>query len=263
MNLPIYVIDAFSKKPFAGNPAAVVPLDSAGQISDQARASIAEEMKHAETAYLAPRGGNEFDLRWFTPAVEVDLCGHATLASAHILWETARVADGAPIAFFTRSGKLTATRDGEKIVLDFPAEPVEPSALPFQVACLPAMVFSGRNRMDWFVEVESAAELRSLEPNFAEIERLGMRGLIVTSRGDEGYDFVSRFFAPQAGVPEDPVTGSAHCALAAYWAAKLGKDRMQAFQASERGGEVGVRLAGTRVELSGHAVTVLQGQLRL
>jgi len=259
VELPIYVVDAFTSEPFRGNPAGVCPL-GAQTLPDELMARIAGEMKHAETAYLRSRDEpDQFDLRWFTPAVEVDLCGHATLASAHLLWEIG-AAQG-DITFHTRSGALGATRNGDRIALDFPAKMVEPKPLSGPLPGTDKALFTGVNKMDWLVELGSEAEVRSFQPDFEAITRLGMRGLIVTGKGDSGYDFVSRFFAPQCGIPEDPVTGSAHCALAPYWAPKLGKTRMKAFQASERGGEVGVEIVGDRVALFGQAVTVLSGRL--
>lgn len=221
--------------------------------------SVAAEMRHAETAFLL-RVGDGFGLRWFTPTTEVDLCGHATLASAHVLWETGRVNRDEPIRFQTRSGILTARFD-QRIVLDFPSIGPSNAQLPHPVAGLQPL-WTGTNQMDWFIEIASELELRHYQPDFTEIESLGLRGLIVTAASPHEFDFVSRFFAPQSGVPEDPVTGSAHCCLAPYWSGKLDKTKMIAHQASARGGVVGVELKGQRVELSGDAVTVLGGVLR-
>ena len=238
MRLPVYVVNAFASQPFKGNPAAVVPLGSADQIDDETRASIAAEMKHAETAYVVLRDEpNHYNLRWFTPSVEVALCGHATLASAHALWSTG--VEG-PLFFHTKSGVLTARRGAERIILSFPAYDVTAAELPFAPSFLSRPVFVGKYSFDWFVELESPEDVRRLVPDFAEIERMGLRGLLVTAKGDGGYDCVSRFFAPQSGIPEDPATGSTHCALGPYWSAKLCKQELLCYQASQRGGEVGV-----------------------
>jgi predicted PhzF superfamily epimerase YddE/YHI9 len=261
VTLPIYVVDAFASKPFTGNPAGVCPLESAF-LDEATMFGIAAEMKHAETAFLVPRPeAANYDLRWFTPTVEVDLCGHATLASAHVLWETGAVDIDQIITFHTKSGPLTAER-GEGIQLDFPAEPVEAAPLPRSLSFVNGFVNSGKNRLDWLIEFESEDQVRQLSPNFDEIESMGLRGLVVTAPGRD-YDFVSRFFAPQSGIPEDPVTGSAHCGLTPYWSQKLGKNKMRAFQASPRGGEVGVELRGDRALLSGNAITVLRGSFKL
>jgi predicted PhzF superfamily epimerase YddE/YHI9 len=257
MAVPIYVVDAFTDRAFGGNPAGVCLLDS--YPDDAWMQSVAAEMRHAETAFLVPQGA-DYQLRWFTPTVEVDLCGHATLASAHTLFE--RGDAGEAVRFHTRSGILTAARAGAGIELDFPAETPHPEALPFPPTCLGEPVWTGRNRMDWFVQLSSAAEVRALQPDFTELAKLGLRGLIVTARDETGeYDFVSRGFFPQSGVDEDPVTGSAHCAFAPFWAERLGKTAMTGYQASPRGGVVGVEVVGDRVKLRGRAVTVLAGSL--
>ncbi len=245
--LPIYLVDAFADEPFSGNPAGVVPLE--GPLDDATMANIAMEMNQAETAFVLPGG----TLRWFTPTVEVDLCGHATLAAAHVLWE--RGAQGR-LRFETRSGVLIAERRSDGIALDFPAEP--PIAAP--IPLFPNALWTGRNRMDWFVQLADEEAVRELKPNLAAIAALGMRGLIVTA-GGSGFDFVSRCFFPQSGVDEDPVTGSAHCALASFWAEHLGKTEMVGYQASRRGGTVRVELRGDRVILQGCAVTTLRGEL--
>jgi len=225
---------------------------------------VAAEMNLAETAFLL-RGDDGFSLRWFTPAVEVDLCGHATLASAHALWSENLLPSNETARFHTRSGLLTATREGDLIELDFPATPNAAEEAPaglLESLGVANPVYVGRNKFDYLVEVGSEDELRALDPNHASLRKIKVRGVIVTSRGANGkYDFVSRFFAPGSGVDEDPVTGSAHCALAPYWSAKLGKSDFNAYQASPRGGELRVRLAGDRVKLAGHAVTVLRGEL--
>lgn len=256
----IFQVDAFTARPFAGNPAAVCLLEQpAGASWMQA---CAAEMNLSETAFLHPRPDGAYDLRWFTPAVEVDLCGHATLASAHILWETGALAADSVARFHTRSGMLSAVRQDDWIEMDFPAKPAEPvSAPPGLLAALGADAVSvSRNQFDYLVEVATEHAVRALEPDFARLARVPVRGVIVTARGAE-YDFVSRFFAPASGVAEDPVTGSAHCCLGPYWAARLGRTRFTAFQASRRGGIVRVALAGERVLLAGQAVTVFRGEL--
>lgn len=255
-------IDAFTDAPFRGNPAAVVFLD--GRAPDDAwMQNVAAEMNLAETAYLQRRD-DDWSLRWFTPAVEVDLCGHATLASAHALWEEGRLPLAETARFQTRSGLLTATRDGEWIELDFPATPVEPDKPTHDLldGLGISPTFVGRTRFDYFLEVATEEEVRMLEPDLAHLRRVPARGVIVTSRATtSGYDVISRFFAPQSGVDEDPVTGSAHCALAPYWAPRFGRNDLTAYQASRRGGTVRVTLAGDRVRLGGKAVTVLRGEL--
>lgn len=226
--------------------------------------NVAKEMNLAETAFLV-RQRDGYDLRWFTPAVEVDLCGHATLASAHVLWEEGHLPSTAQARFHTKSGLLTADRRGDWIELDFPATRAEPAPPP--AGLLEGLGvqprFVGRTRFDYLVEVDSESTVRRLDPDLGAISRVDARGVIVTSRANENsdHDFVSRFFAPQSGVPEDHVTGSAHCALAPYWSAKLGKPELVGYQASARGGVVRVRVQGERVHLGGQAVTVLRGEL--
>jgi PhzF family phenazine biosynthesis protein len=220
-------------------------------------------MNLSETAYLF-RQDDAWSLRWFTPAVEVVLCGHATLASAHVLWQDGHLAPDAQARFDTKSGRLTADRKGDWIEMDFPAEPAQPAAPPPSLleALGSAAKFVGKNRMDYLVELESEAAVRALQPDFTRLRSLPVRGVMVTARSAEhGFDFVSRFFAPGSGVDEDPVTGSAHCCLAPYWGAKLGKSEMTGHQVSARGGVVRVRNAGDRVILGGQAVTVLRGDL--
>jgi PhzF family phenazine biosynthesis protein len=224
---------------------------------------VAAEMNLSETAFLVPEADG-FRLRWFTPAVEVDLCGHATLASAHVLWESGRLPPASPARFHTRSGLLTSTRDGDLIILDFPAEPAEPCDPPPGLAAAlgVAPMSIGRNRMDYLAVYDSADTVRSLRPDFARLATVPVRGVIVTAAaGDGRHDFVSRFFAPASGVAEDPVTGSAHCCLGPYWATKLGKTDLIGYQVSKRGGVVRVGVRGERVRLGGRAVTVLRGEL--
>jgi predicted PhzF superfamily epimerase YddE/YHI9 len=264
MPIPLIQVDAFSSQPFAGNPAAVCLLESPRD--ERWMQQVAREMNLSETAFLVPREDGH-ELRWFTPTVEVDLCGHATLASAHVLWETGRLAADRPARFHTKSGILTCLRKGAWIEMDFPANPAVEAAPPAGlVEALGARPrFVGRSRFDWLVEVESEGELRALAPDFGRLRRVEARGVIVTSRATDlardGFDFVSRFFAPRSGIDEDPVTGSAHCCLAPHWRERLGKDAMAGWQASARGGEVRVRVAGDRVLLAGQAVTVLRGEL--
>ena len=261
MPIPFFQVDAFTAKPFTGNPAAVCLLEKEAE-ADWMQA-VAAEMNLSETAFVTPRA-HAFGLRWFTPATEVDLCGHATLASAQVLWETGRLAEDDTANFHTRSGVLTAKRAGDWIELDFPATPAEPIESPAGLSDLLGSVpkFVGRSRFDLLLELTDAEELRDLNPDFAGLSSLPVRGFIVTAKSDvPEYDFLSRFFAPAAGINEDPVTGSAHCALTPFWAGRLGKNEMTAFQASKRGGVVTVKLADDRVKLRGQAVTVMCGEL--
>jgi PhzF family phenazine biosynthesis protein len=262
MSWVIHQVDAFADRPFAGNPAGVCILDRPAP--DKWMQAVAAEMNVAETAFPVHRDDGSFDLRWFTPTVEVDLCGHATLASAHVLWSERILPGGERARFHTKSGPLTAWHEGDTIRMDFPAEPVAPGEPPAVLA--PALgvplMFTGRNRMDWLVEVADETAVRAVRPDVRALAALDMRGVIVTARSSSAsFDFVSRFFAPAAGVDEDPVTGSAHCALAPYWAAKLGKPALVGYQASARGGTVECTLTGDRVVLGGRAVTVLRGTL--
>lgn len=261
MGQAIYQVDAFADKPFAGNPAAVCILPEVRE-ADWMQ-NIAREMNLSETAFVL-RQDDGFYLRWFTPTIEVDLCGHATLASAHLLWELGLIEPEEEARFHTRSGVLTARRDGEWIEVDFPAEPEEPITLTKHLSqALGANpVYAGKNRFDYLIEVSSEKEVRALKPDLSLLRQFATRGVIVTAKSDnEKYDFVSRFFAPAAGVDEDPVTGSAHCCLGPYWRTRLGKDEFLAYQASARGGVVKVRVEGDRVKLGGQAVTVLRGEL--
>jgi PhzF family phenazine biosynthesis protein len=261
MSTTIFQVDAFTDTPFRGNPAAVCILPGPGE--ERWMQDVAREMNLSETAYLYPRQDG-YGLRWFTPSVEVDLCGHATLASAHILWQEGRLKAHEPARFHTRSGLLTARRQGEWIEMDFPSKTGEPAAPPAGLveALGVSPRYVGGNQFDYLVEVESEATLRALRPNFALLGTIPVRGVIVTSRADSApFDFVSRFFAPGSGVNEDPVTGSSHCCLGPFWKARLGKDEFLAYQASPRGGVVRVAVRGDRVLLGGQAVTVLRGQL--
>lgn len=264
MSLTIYQVDAFTDKPFAGNPAAVCVLPEA---QDECwMQDVACEMNLSETAFLL-REDDGFRLRWFTPAVEVDLCGHATLASAHILWQEGYLAPDQQARFHTRSGLLTADRGSDGwIEMDFPAQPpIAEDAPPRLLAALSIegrARFVGKNVFDYLIEVETEEIVRGLQPDMTMLAQTPTRGVMVTSRASSpGFDFVSRFFAPCVGVNEDPVTGSAHCCLAPYWSQRLGKDEMLAYQASPRGGVVRVRAVDERVKLGGQAVSVLRGEL--
>ncbi len=263
MKTQIFQVDAFTSQPFKGNPAAVCILDNPQE--DQWMQNVAREMNLSETAFLL-REGELFKLRWFTPMVEVDLCGHATLASAHILWEQGYLPAEQKALFSTRSGLLTAQKRGEWIEMDFPAKPEEPTAEPSGLAkALGVEIkYLGRNKFDYLVLVAKEEEVWQLQPDFALLKNLPVRGVMVTSKAEKGpYDFISRFFAPQVGVNEDPVTGSAHCCLGPFWAKRLGKDELLAYQASPRGGLIKVTLQESRVLLSGQAVTIFQGTLQV
>jgi PhzF family phenazine biosynthesis protein len=266
MALPIVQVDAFTSRPYAGNPAAVCVLSKPRP--DAWMSDVAREMNLSETAFLTPQEGG-YGLRWFTPTVEVDLCGHATLASAHVLWEEEYLPRGSQARFETRSGWLLADQRGEWIELDFPA--TRGAAVEPPPGLLPALGLDQTrsetravelNRLDYLVEVDSEERLRALAPDHSALRKVDARGVIVTARASgDSYDFVSRFFAPGSGIDEDPVTGSAHCTLGPYWMTRLGKNEFTAYQASPRGGVVRVRVAGDRVILGGHAVTVMRGEL--
>jgi predicted PhzF superfamily epimerase YddE/YHI9 len=294
VTVPLFQVDAFTAQPFAGNPAAVCLLDEEADAGWMQR--VAAEMNLSETAFLRPEGSGEphgpggsggpqggppegrvpvdqaagdaaFGLRWFTPLAEVALCGHATLASAHVLWTEGRVPAGRPIRFRTLSGELRATgRDGA-VELDFPATPPAPEDPPAGLLVAlgePArsVRWVGRSRFDYLLELGSEAAVRRLAPDFGRLREVSTRGVIATAASDaDGFDYVSRFFAPAVGIDEDPVTGSAHCALGPFWAERLGRAELVGFQASRRGGVVRTRAAGDRVLLGGQAVTVLRGEL--
>lgn len=267
MQLPLYQLDAFADAVFAGNPAAVCPLD--GWIDDALMQAIAAENNLAETAFFVPAGANadrDFDIRWFTPSVEVDLCGHATLASAAVIFRHLGFA-GDTVRFRARGGDLRASRHEGMIALDFPAWPSQPMAVPAALADAlgkaPAGCRTGAYQMALF---DSAADIAALAPDMAGLAAIETPGVIVTAPGDDGEggaDFVSRFFAPRLGVPEDPVTGSAHCQLVPYWAASLGRPGLAARQLSPRGGSLACRLAGDRVIMAGHAVEYLRGTISI
>ena len=257
----LYQIDAFTSKPFSGNPAAVCLLDKPAD--ENWMQQIAMENNLSETAFLY-REKDGFNLRWFTPSVEVDLCGHATLASAHFLYEQKILTEHETANFYSKSGQLTAKKIENKIELNFPATiPIEQNP-PEELlkAFNTEAIFVGKSRFDYFIEVASADLVRNLQPNFSLLSEIEVRGIIVTAKSDKPeFDIISRFFAPGAGVFEDPVTGSAHCALSPYWSEKLGKSKLQAYQASKRGGELTIVHQGDRVLLQGEAVTVMRIEL--
>lgn len=264
---PYFVVDAFTDRPFAGNPAAVVPLES--WPADAWLRQVAMEMNLSETAFIVPSAAG-YDLRWFTPAVEVDLCGHATLATARVLVELGKLPDGGEVSFSSRSGILKAARRGELLELDFPVKPETPAEPPPGLVESLGLVDSrssvpryvGKNKFDFLLELETAEAVRAIKPDFKRLAGVECRGIIITARGDDGrHDFISRFFAPQAGIDEDPVTGSAHCCLADFWSKRLGKTKFAAYQASRRGGELEVELCGERVLLRGRAVLTARGEL--
>jgi PhzF family phenazine biosynthesis protein len=267
MSQTIVCVDSFTNRAFAGNPAAVCLLSSPA--SERWMQHVAAEMNLSETAFVHPdEQPGVFRLRWFTPRVEVDLCGHATLAAAHVLWEEKLLRAADPARFQTRSGLLTAVRRDNWIELDFPAEPAkttidDPAELDRIGLALNGPVVSAcRNRFDLLVELANEPTVRSLRPDIARVATFPVRGIIATSLSSVAeFDFVSRFFAPQVGVDEDPVCGSAHCFLAPFWAARLGRNSLTAHQVSNRGGVIKVRLEGDRVALIGQAVTVLKGEL--
>ena len=259
MKIPCFHIDAFARETFHGNPAAVCPLET--WLPAATLQSIAAENQLSETAFVVPRGG-EFDLRWFTPVMEVDLCGHATLAAAFVLFTESNFSDDA-IRFYSRSGILQALRNDEILTLDFPARPPMPCAMPESLVrglgCLPVGAFKSR---DFLVVFETAEQVRLLHPDFGALKTLDCLGVIATAPGDD-CDFVSRFFAPGAGIDEDPATGSSHCTLIPYWAQRLGKTKLFPRQVSRRGGELFCELAGDRVRIGGKAVLYLRGEIVL
>ncbi|MGH9943248.1 MAG: PhzF family phenazine biosynthesis protein [Pyrinomonadaceae bacterium] len=264
MTQRITQVDSFTGEPFKGNPAAVCVLPEAGDAPWMQL--VAREMNLSETAFLNRRADGGYDLRWFTPTVEVDLCGHATLAAAHVLWEEGHLPAGEQARFHTQSGLLTAEQRGQWIELNFPARTQQPAQedTPFDLKAIlgvePAYV--GHATYDYIAELESEEAVRGLAPDFKAMKQTGLQGVIVTAKSSTPeFDFVSRYFAPGAGIDEDPVTGAAHCCLGPYWQSRLGQDSFTAFQASARGGVVRVRVAGDRVLLGGQAVTVLRGEL--
>jgi PhzF family phenazine biosynthesis protein len=259
MTIPYFEVAAFTNRPFAGNPAGVCLLDR--WLPDEQMQAVAAENDLAETAFLVPRESG-FDLRWMTPTVEVDLCGHATLASGHVLFQHRDFA-GSPIRFQTKSGELTVERDGEKLVLDFPSLPAQAAGISEEVGAAlgakPVALFHGR---DYIAIFSSQKEVANLNPDLQSIAALDAQGLVVTAPGDD-CDFVSRYFAPAAGIPEDPVTGSTHCTLIPYWSKRLGKRNLFARQISPRGGELFCTDRGGRVSIGGEAVTYVEGKIHL
>lgn len=256
----IYQVDSFTNELFKGNPAGVCLF--VAEESERWMQDLASEMNLSETAFLR-QVEDGYELRWFTPTAEVDLCGHATLAAAHILWEEGELAPDQEARFMTKSGVLRATKMESWIQLDFPLEEEEETEAPQELldGLGVPFLYVGKNRMDYLVEVESEEVLRSLKPNLAILAQLPDRGVMVTCRSaDDRYDFVSRFFAPALGIDEDPVTGSAHCCLGPYWQRKLGKDEFTAYQASRRGGVLKIKVAG-RVYIRGQAQTVFGGNI--
>lgn len=261
MRVPMFQVDAFTSRRFAGNPAAVMPLDSFPD--ENIMQAIAAENNLAETAFLVPDGG-DYRLRWFTPTTEVPLCGHATLASAAVVME--RLEPGrSSVTFHSASGPLIVRRAGTGYIMNFPVRLSErvntPPALAEALGVAPIEVFA--NEFNYLALLESAQVLRQLAPDMAAIARLDRTGVIVTAPGDGNYDFVSRYFAPAKGIPEDPVTGGAHTMLGPYWAKRLGKTEFHAFQASPRGGEIICRLLGDRIEMEGACVFYLEGQAEI
>lgn len=261
MNIPILQVDAFTDTPFKGNSAAICLLTDLK--NDAWHQSLATEMNLSETAFLSKQQDG-YNLRWFTPAVEVDLCGHATLASTHALKEMGLIQEDEKVSYFTRSGKLISTIRNGKIELNFPSEPCQQCPAPPDL--LDGLniqpTFIGKNRMDYLVEVETEKEVQELKPDFARLSNLGLRGVMVTAKSSSNErDFVSRFFAPGSGIDEDPVTGSAHCCLAPYWAEKLGNTKLRAHQISQRGGKLDLELLNDRIILKGQAVTIFKGEL--
>ncbi len=260
--LSIFHVDAFAERPFEGNPAGVCLLEE--EKPGGWMQSVAAEMNLSATAFVR-RAGNDYDLRWFTPGREIELCGHGTLATAHVLWTEGLVSKADSLRFNTKGGRLTCKQSGEFIELDFPATPPVPAEAPAGLieALGVRASFVGQTRFDKFVVLDSEEAVRAVKPDFTALGQIqGIRGVIITSRSaDSRFDFVSRFFAPIMGLNEDPVTGSAHCALAPYWAGGLGKTSMTGYQASARGGTVQVNINGDRVILGGKALTVLRGEL--
>ena len=260
MDIPYFEVAAFARQPFAGNPAGVCLLEN-DWLPDEVMQNIAAENNLAETAFVVPRGGR-FDLRWMTPAIEVALCGHATLASAHVLIHH-RGYKGDSIYFDSKSGELSVSRDDGRLVLDFPAQPAKPCRPPAKLSealrATPHTVLKGR---DYFAVLDNEREVAAVRPNFEMVASLDAQGVVVTAPGDQ-CDFVSRYFVPAAGIPEDPVTGSTHCTLIPYWSERLGKRQLTARQISPRGGELFCEDHNDRVRIAGHAATYMQGTIEI
>lgn len=258
--IPIYQIDAFSSRVFAGNPAAVCPLEA--WLDDSLLLSIAQENNLSETAFFIPHKEEEYHIRWFTPVAEVDLCGHATLAAAFVIFNNVELFS-TQVSFQSRSGTLTVAKEDDLLTMDFPSQPPEPCEAPEEL--LEGLGKPGSEVLrseDYFVVYDSEEDIQGLKPDFQKLKEVDLRGVTVTSRGRD-VDFVSRFFAPKLGIDEDPATGSSHCALTPYWAGKLGKDRLHAFQLSRRGGELFCTHRGDRTGIAGYAVQYMEGTIRL
>lgn len=261
MKTKIFIVDAFTSKAFGGNPACVCLLKNPK--SETWMQQVAAEMNLSETAFLVKKKDG-FGLRWFTPTIEVDLCGHATLASAHVLWEEKIVSQNKEIKFFTKSGVLTAGFENNRVILDFPSTPEKPVKAPsnlLKALGLKKVGYIGKSIFDYLVEVESEKTVLHLKPDFNLLATIPARGVMVTSRS-KTYDFISRFFGPRSGINEDPVTGSAHCTLGPFWKKKLNKNNFSAYQASQRGGTIQVSVLNHRTLLAGQAVTVFTGELK-
>lgn len=262
MSQPYFAVDAFTDQLFQGNPAGVCPLKV--WLPDATMQKIAAENNLSETAFFVARGAGEYDLRWFTPTIEIELCGHATLASAHVLWNHLGEKSDA-LQFHSQGGLLKVTRDGERLALDFPSRPPKqvqaPEGLAFALGLKSTPIWIGRVEDRFLVVVQSAQEVADTIPNFNALAAIPPGRFILSAAGENGIDFVSRFFAPEAGVPEDPVTGSAHCTLIPYWSEKLGKKILRAKQVSARGGDLYCEDRGERVHIAGHAVTYLRGEI--
>ncbi|MGB4270128.1 MAG: PhzF family phenazine biosynthesis protein [Spirochaetota bacterium] len=261
--IKVFIVDAFTSEMFKGNPAAVCVLSSA--LPDTLMQSIALEMNCPETAFVLPQD-KEFILRWFAPLQEVDLCGHATLATSHVLYEQNIAIAQQELKFHTKSGLLTVNKKGDIITMDFPQEIATKHSIPQWIIETLGVkpVYTGKNRMDYLIEVMTEEEVVELNPDFIALKKMDSRGVIITAKSSKmGYDFVSRFFAPGLGVNEDPVTGSAHCCLGPYWQQKLKKDTFTAYQASQRGGFLKVEVSESRVYIGGKAVTVLSGHINI
>jgi len=260
MVVDFFQVDSFTNRPYSGNPAAVCIIKNAP--TEEWMKLVAREMNLSETAFIVPKIDNSFDLRWFTPVAEVDLCGHATLAAAHILWEKNILKIDENAKFHTRSGLLTCKKINNRIEMNFPIEEANDALAPDELieGLKVNPLYVGKNRFDYLVEVESEEIVNNLEPELDLLKKANMRGVIVTSRSEK-YDFVSRFFAPALGIDEDPVTGSSHCCLAPYWSKKLGKNELEACQISKRRGELSLRLVDDRVFIIGNAVTVFKGTI--
>ncbi|MEM9482661.1 MAG: PhzF family phenazine biosynthesis protein [Cyanobacteria bacterium P01_F01_bin.116] len=265
MRQPIIQVDAFTDRPFAGNPAAVCVSDA--PLDEALMQQIATEMNLSETAFLYPlEGKGNYSLRWFTPTAEIALCGHATLASAHVLWTEGHLASTTTAHFQTKSGELRVAPKDNLLQMDFPAQPVHDAAVsPTLIGAMnhADIVHCVRNEVNYLVELRSHQSVVNLTPDFDKLKKLNCQGVIVTSQGAAPYDFISRYFVPSMGIPEDPVTGSSHCSLGPYWQAKLGKDKMLAYQASARGGELHIECTPERIFISGQAVTVMRGELEI